>query len=341
MRKRQKRTMIGGQALIEGLMMKGPEETCLAVRKPNGEIYTEVTRTKKSPVRKIPFVRGVAAMIQNMSEGMSHITKSADIAFPDAEEDESKFDKWVREKLGGKALQIVGGISMVLAVGIAIVLFMLAPIWAVNLLARIPALTPFFEINAMRALVEGLIKIFFFIAYLFAVTRMKDIHRVFEYHGAEHKTIMTYEYGDELTVENVKKHSRFHPRCGTSFIFIVLIVSIIIFSFISWGTPLVRAGLKLLALPVVMGISYEIIMLAGKYDNIFCRMLSAPGLWVQRLTTFEPDEGEIEVAITAFKAVLPADEKEPEEKTETLDPKAETAPDAVPDAETAPSDREA
>ena len=330
MRKRQKRTMIGGQALIEGLMMKGPEETCIAVRRPDGEIYTEVTKTKKNPTRKIPFVRGVAAMIQNMSEGFTHITKSADIAFPDAaEEEESKFDRWVREKLGDKAMQVIGGISMVFAVALAIVLFMLAPIWIVNLLARIEVLAPFFANNVARALVEGLIKIFFFISYLFAVTRMKDIHRVFEYHGAEHKTIMTYEYGDDLTVENVKKHSRFHPRCGTSFIFIVLIVSIIIFSFISWGTPLVRAGMKLLALPIVMGISYEIIMLAGKYDNIFCRVLSAPGLWVQRLTTFEPDEGEIEVAIAAFKAVLPEDEKEPE-----------PVPQAAKTAETVPADDE-
>ena len=296
--------MIGGQALIEGLMMKGPEKTCAAIRKPDGEIHTEVTKTAHNPVRKIPFLRGPVAMILSLKEGYGAINKSAEIALTEEQQEEQKgkFDKWFDKTFGDKGGAVISVVAMILGVALAIFLFMMAPAFLVNLISS------FYELGAFKTLVEGIIKIIIFIAYLFLITRMKDIHRVFEYHGAEHKTITCYEYGDELTVENVKKHSRFHPRCGTSFIFIVLIISIIIFSFITWGNLFVRVGLKILTLPVVMGISYEIIMFAGKYDNIFCRVVSAPGIWIQRLTTFEPDDEEIEVAITAFNAVAPQDD---------------------------------
>ena len=321
---RQRKTMIGGQALIEGIMMRGPEKTCMAVKKPDGEVYTELSDTKKNKMRKIPFVRGVFAMIQSLTDGFGMISKSAEIAFPDedSEEELSKFDRWVGEKLGDNAVKVFSAIGMVLGVALAIVLFMLVPIWLVNLLASgfaswdaslggssgfVAAMNAALQISVVKSIIEGVIKILVFIGYLFAVTRMKDIHRVFEYHGAEHKTINCHEYGDELTVENVRRSSRFHPRCGTSFMFIVLVVSIIIFSFISWGNPLVRAGLKILALPVVMGISYEIIMLAGRHDNFLCRALSAPGMGIQRLTTFEPQDDQIALAIEAFNAVLPPD----------------------------------
>lgn len=322
-RRRQRKTMIGGQALIEGLMMRGPEKTCMAVRKPDGEIHTELSDTKKNLIRKIPFVRGVFAMIQNLGDGYRMISKSADIAFPDAAEEElSRFDRWVNDKLGENAMKLVSGLGMVLGVALAVVLFMLVPIWLVNLLASgfaawdtslggtsafIAAINSGLQIAVVKSIIEGVIKILVFIGYLFVVTRIKDIHRVFEYHGAEHKTINCYEYGDELTVENVRRNSRFHPRCGTSFLFVVLVVSIVVFSFVSWGNPLLRAGLKLLALPLVMGISYEIIMFAGRHDNVFCRMLSAPGMGVQRLTTFEPQDDQIALAIEAFNAVLPSD----------------------------------
>jgi len=304
MRKKIKKTMIGGQALIEGLMMKGPEKTCAAIRKPDGEIHTEVTKTAHNPVRKIPFLRGPVAMILSLKEGYGAINKSAEIALTEEQQEEQKgkFDKWFDKTFGDKGGAVISVVAMILGVALAIFLFMMAPAFLVNLISS------FYELGAFKTLVEGIIKIIIFIAYLFLITRMKDIHRVFEYHGAEHKTITCYEYGDELTVENVKKHSRFHPRCGTSFIFIVLIISIIIFSFITWGNLFVRVGLKILTLPVVMGISYEIIMFAGKYDNIFCRVVSAPGIWIQRLTTFEPDDEEIEVAITAFNAVAPQDD---------------------------------
>jgi len=298
-----KRTSIGGQALIEGLMMKGPEKTCTAIRKPDGTIFTEVTKTKPNPVRKIPFVRGVWAMIQNFLEGYERITQSAEIAMPEEFEEESKFDRWISDKFGDKAVKVFSGVGMVLGLGLAVVLFMLLPIWVVRLIEMIPNV----ELGVFRSLAEGLIKIAVFLGYLGVVTRIPDIHRVFEYHGAEHKTIACYEAGDELTAENVSRHSRFHPRCGTSFIFIVLIVSILVFSFVTWSSVLVRTLLKLALLPLVIGISYEVIMYAGKHTNLFCRVLSAPGLWVQRLTTFEPDSEEIEVAITAFRAVAPDD----------------------------------
>lgn len=302
MEKRVKKTMIGGQALIEGIMMKGPEKSCITVRQPDGELYSEISGTPKNPTRKIPFVRGAVAMVQSLTEGYKYIMKSADVAFPDeAEQEESKFDKWLNQVLGDRAMAVFGTIGAVLGGLLAIALFVLLPTWITALIGRFVAL------GNWKVVIEGVLKIVIFIAYLFLVTRLKEIHRVFEYHGAEHKTINCYEYGDELTVENVRKRSRFHPRCGTSFIFIVLIVSILVFALIPWGSTLVRTGLKLLALPFIMGISYEIIMFAGKHDNIFCHILSTPGMWVQRLTTFEPDDEEIEVAITAFQAVLPDD----------------------------------
>ena len=298
-----KRTKIGGQALFEGLMMKGPDKTCTAVRKPDGEIFLEVTPTLANPVGKFLFVRGIVSMIQNFKEGYERISRSAEIALPEDEQPESKFDQWIEKHTGPRFYRIFSIAAMVVGLVLGVVLFMLVPIWLVNGIEMIPGV----QLGIFRATAEGLIKIAVFLAYLLAVTRIKDIHRVFEYHGAEHKTITCYEQGDELTIENIRRHSRFHPRCGTSFIFIVLIVSILIFSFVSWGNPLLRMCIKILLLPLVVGISYEIIMYASMHRNLFCRILSAPGLWVQRLTTFEPDDDQIEVALTAFQAVLPDD----------------------------------
>lgn len=299
MKRTPRKTKIGGQALLEGLVMKGPEKTCLAIRKPNGEIYKEVTSTKKNPTRKIPIVRGAYAMVMSLAEGYNSIMKSADIAFPEGSEEEDKFDKWLQEKLGDKAGKTMGLIAGVLGALLAIVLFMVIPTLITGLINR------FVELGSFKAVVEGVLKIGIFILYLFLVTRMKEIHRVFEYHGAEHKTINCYENYGVMTVEGVREHSRFHPRCGTSFLFIVLIVSILVFSFVPWGSTWLRTLLKLAALPLVMGVSYEILMFAGSHDNWFCRVLAAPGKWVQRLTTFEPDDGQIEVAIVAFTAVEP------------------------------------
>ena len=304
-----KKTSIGGQALIEGVMMRGVGKAAMAVRMPDGTIDVEIQKTKlakdKSFVFRVPFVRGMFNFIDNMIFGYKYLMKSAEKSGLDMEESESKFDKWLEKHFGDKLMKVVSGISMVLGIVLAVGLFILAPMGIVWLLEKAVPLGGF------KTLIEGLIKIAVFIAYLALVSQTKDIKRVFEYHGAEHKSIACYEAGEELTVENVKKYKRFHPRCGTSFLLIVLIVSILVYSVIqfSWGNLLLRAGLKILLLPVIVGISYEIIKLAGRYDNFFTRILSAPGLWIQRFTTREPDDSQIEVAIASLKPVLP-DENE-------------------------------
>jgi len=285
--------------------MKGPEISCIAVRRPDKTIFTEIGKTpKKKLIDKIPVVRGAAAMITNLVVGYKCLMRSAEIAFDDGDEaaqSESKFDKWLEKKLGDKAAETVGIVSAVIGSIMAIVLFMIVPTFLTGLLNK------FVELGAFKAAIEGVLKIAIFIGYLYIVTRLEDIHRVFEYHGAEHKTIACYEAGEELTVENVRKHSRFHPRCGTSFMFIVLIVSIIIFSFVPWGSTIVRAAIKLALLPLVMGISYEILKYAGRHENIPSKILSAPGMCVQRLTAFEPHDDQIEIAIAAMNEVIPDD----------------------------------
>ena len=300
-----KKTSIGGQALIEGVMMRGVGKAAMAVRLPDGTIDVEIEKTKlakdKSFVFRMPFVRGVFNFIDNMIFGYKYLMKSAEKSGLDLEESESKFDKWLEKHFGNKIMTVVSAIAMVFGVVLAIGLFILAPMGIVWLLEKVVPLGGF------KTLIEGLIKIAVFVAYLALVSQTKDIRRVFEYHGAEHKSIACYEAGVELTVENVKKYKRFHPRCGTSFLLIVLIVSILVYSLIqfSWGNLLLRAVLKILLLPIIVGISYEIIKLAGRYDNIFTRILSAPGLWIQRFTTREPDDSQIEVAIASLKPVLP------------------------------------
>ncbi len=294
------KTSIGGQAVIEGIAMKGPHLTCLAVRKPDGEILTEISETDKNPLKKIPLLRGVAAMYLSLKSGYSFIMKSTDIAFPDGEE-EDKIDIWLKEHFGDKTNQAIGAAAAVLAGFLSIALFVLLPTVITGLLAKI------LPIEGIKALVEGILKVAIFLLYLFLVSRMKDIKRVFMYHGAEHKTIFCFEAGEELTVENVRKMGRFHPRCGTSFLFITVLISIIVFSFVPWTSTLMRVLYKLLCLPVIMGLSYECIKYAGRHDNLLSRIMSAPGLWVQRLTVFEPDDDMIEVAITAMKAVIPED----------------------------------
>lgn len=291
------RSKIGGQAVIEGIAMRGPEQTCLAVRLPDGTLHTEMYPTSKNPLRKIPVIRGAVALILSLVDGYKYLMKSADYAFPEEAEKAAQDEKARKKK--ERENSWIGVISGVLGGLLAIVLFMVLPTAATGLLARVAPL------GGWKAVVEGVIKLLLFFGYLFLVTRMKDIHRVFEYHGAEHKTIACYEHGEELTVENVRKYSRFHPRCGTSFLFIVIIISIIVGSFLPWGSTLVRALLKVLCLPVVMGFSYEVIQYAGAHDNWLARALSAPGLLVQRLTAFEPDDSMIEVGIAAFVAVLP------------------------------------
>lgn len=216
----------------------------------------------------------------------------------------SKFDLWLEKHLGEHMMKIVGVVAMVFGVALALVLFMFLPALAVK------GIQLLFDPGIFKSLIEGLIKIIIFVLYLALVSRMKEIKRVFGYHGAEHKSIACYEAGEELTVENVRKHTRFHPRCGTSFILIVLVIGILVFSVVTWSSLWMRVVLKLALLPVVMGVAYEIIKLAGRYDNVVTRIISAPGLWLQRLTTNEPDDSQIEVAITALTAVLPDNKEE-------------------------------
>ena len=302
------RTRVGGQALIEGIMMRGPEKICVAVRKPDGTIDLMMDQVKHHPWSKIPFLRGVLNMVENLVLGYRYLMHSADVSLEAEEEEEpSKLEQWLQDHLGDAFEKALMGAASALGVVLALVLFMALPAFCVKTLGRFVPLA-----GPVKALLEGVVKIAIFVLYLFLCTRMKELHRVFEYHGAEHKTIACYEARLELTVENVRKQIRFHPRCGTSFMILVLLVSIFVNAFLSWDNLALRVAGKLLLLPVVMGVSYELIMLAGRYDNPFTRAFSAPGLWMQRLTTFEPDDSMIEVAIAAVKPVLP---ENPEEYT--------------------------
>ena len=298
--KEEFKTSIGGQAVIEGVMMRGPEESALAVRKPDGEIYLE-TWENTSPsawYRKAPFVRGVFNMISSLLQGYKCLMKSAEIAgFED--EEPTKFERWLADKFGKSIMSVVSVAALVLGAGMAIGLFTILPSFLVGLIKNL------LPSDMVRTIIEGILKIFIFLGYLALVSRMPDIRRVFEYHGAEHKTIACYEAGLPLTVENVQKMTRFHPRCGTSFILIVLVVSILVFSLVTWSSTLMRVIIKLLLLPFVVGIAYEIIKYAGKHDNPITRVISAPGLWFQRMTTKEPDESQIAVAIASMEPVIP------------------------------------
>lgn len=297
---------IGGQAVIEGVMMRGPEKWCLAVRNPQGDIVTEEHPTKKHRWTKWPIIRGVFSFFESFITGYKTLMRSADIALDDDEQQEqmSKLDKWVDEKLGDKGTTALMIFSTLVGVALALFLFMWLPT------ATVGFLDTFVPLGGWKTILEGVIKIGIFIAYLALVRCMDDMMRIFRYHGAEHKTVACYEAGDTLTAEKIHTYSRLHPRCGTSFVLIVLIISILIFSVLPWTDTLLRVGLKLLFLPLVMGIAYELIRLAGRYNNPFTRVISAPGLWLQRLTTAEPDDDMIEVAIAAMQPVLPENQTE-------------------------------
>lgn len=302
------RTSVGGQALMEGVMMRGPKRLCCAVRRPDGGIETDIKELPpKKWYEKVPFVRGVFAMIGSMITGYRCLMYSADIAMQNSEdsEPESKLDKWLDEHLGEKfqnALMVcaalMGGVA-------AILLFSVTPTSVVGFVSRFMPLGRW-----GRVILEAVLKMAIFLAYLALCSRMKEIHRLFEYHGAEHKTIACYEAGEPLTVENIRKYSRFHPRCGTSFLILTLLVSIAVFSAIPWTGTALRVVYKLLFLPMVMGISYELLKLCGRTDNLLTHIIRAPGLWVQRLTVFEPDDSMIECAIQAVTPVLPENPEE-------------------------------
>ena len=319
-------TSIGGQAIIEGVMMRGPYKTAYAVRKPDKEIELKVnengTKTR-SKFFKLPIIRGCVNFIDSMVIGMKALMFSAEFMDVEGEEEqESKFDKWLEDKFGDKIKDIVIYVSLVLSIFLSVGLFILLPSAVTGileaLLSKISVLESAVNTNAFTGICEGVLRMIIFLTYMALVAQMKDIKRVFEYHGAEHKTIACYESGEELTVENVRKHKRFHPRCGTSFLLIVMIVSIIVFTllprFDQFELKIVQILLRMVTrialLPFVAGISYEFIKIAGKSQNKCVKILTKPGLWLQKLTTREPDDSQIEVAIESMKAVIPEDREE-------------------------------
>lgn len=302
---------IGGQAVLEGIMMQGPSKWCLAVRTPSGEIVTEVHDAKKRRWAKWPFIRGVASFVKSLIMGYKTLMRSAELSMTEEEleEEQSKFDIWIEKHFGDKGANVVMVIAALLGVALALGLFMVLPTAIISGVDYFVTMPPW-----LKSILEGVVKMLIFIGYLALVRRMKDIKRLFSYHGAEHKTIYCLEAGDELKVENIRGHSRLHPRCGTNFIFIVLIISIFLNSALPWPSgangAILRIGLKLLLLPVVTAVSYEVLRFGGRHDNWFTRIITAPGMMIQRLTTAEPDDSMIEVAIAAVTPVLPAEEDE-------------------------------
>ncbi|MBE6818284.1 MAG: DUF1385 domain-containing protein [Ruminococcaceae bacterium] len=336
-----RKTSVGGEALIEGIMMRGPKGSAVACRLPDGTVETEFIEYKpisaKTKFFKVPIIRGFVNFIDSMLLGYKAMMLSAEKQGIDDdinEEELSKFDKWLVKHFGDKVMSIVSTVGMVLGLLLAFVLFFWMPTFlfqaisvgaakgfgwmfqnfgllfskgeVIKTILAASALAPF------KALFEGVLRMIIFILYILLISRMKDIQRVFQYHGAEHKTIFCYEKGLPLTVENVKKQIRFHPRCGTSFIFMILIVSIIFSTILSYVMPdfivqtrMLWIAIKILLLPFMMGIGYELIKYAGKHDNVFVKIVSAPGLWMQRLTTKEPSEDAIiEIGIASLQAVI-------------------------------------
>ena len=318
------KTTIGGQALIEGIMMRGPEKDAIVVRKGDGTLDIDVQPRKLPPKKSVwnwPFLRGVRTFFDSQVVGVKALMHSADLSPEETQEEASKFDQWLEKKLGNeKFQQYILGIALFLGLAMSIGLFILLPViiagffdrWVTNLL--------------LLNLIEGVIRICIFMGYMILVSRMAEMKRVFAYHGAEHKTIRCYEAGLPLTVENVRQMSRLHPRCGTSFLLVVVIISTLVFAMASslllafvpalnamYGTflyKLIMAMFKLLLLPVVVGITYEINRWTGRHDNAFTRAIAAPGMWMQNFTTNEPDDSMLEVGIEAVKAVLPEREGE-------------------------------
>ena len=307
------KTSIGGQAVIEGVMMIGPKEMAIAVRKPDGEIIIEKKpvseKIRKSKILKLPLIRGCVGFFDSMVTGVKSLMFSAQFFDIEGEEEsESKFDKWLERKFGDKIKDIVIYVSVVLSLIFSIGLFFLLPNFITELIAKISGMS---VDGTVRTLIEGGVRMLIFLGYILLVSQMKDIKRVFMYHGAEHKTIAAYEHGMELTVENARKGCRLHPRCGTSFLIFVMIVSVIVFLVIPKGLPwYLRAVFKILLLPLVAGISYEIIKFAGRHENWFTKIISMPGMWLQYITTREPDDSQLEVAIASIKAVIPDNKEE-------------------------------
>ena len=302
----KKITTIGGQALMEGIMMVGPKRTVAAFCDEEGNISTEeisVERlTKKYPILGKPFIRGVFALIDSFRMGYKALSISADkLTEGDEEEELTGIDKWLTEHLGDKITGVIMTIASILGIALAILLFFFLPTVLFNLLQSAVS----GDIAGWRSIFEGILRVGLFVAYVAVIGMVPDIKRTFQYHGAEHKTIFCYENDLPLTVENVRKQRRFHPRCGTSFLILMLVLGIIVGFFIPFSNPFLRTFTKLLCIPVIMNIGYELQKVCARHDNLLSRIVTAPGLWMQRLTVKEPDDKMMEAAITGMEAVIP------------------------------------
>lgn len=300
-KKTQHYSGIGGQAVLEGVMMKNKDDYAIVCRKNDGSLDIDVEVfhpiAKDSVLRKIPFVRGVFSFIDSLSLGMKAINHSAQ--FYDEEDIEpSKLDETLDKMANGKGEKLLMGLTTMVSIVIAVGLFILLPYF---ISAKLVSMV---RNDSLLAIIEGVVRIVIFLAYIIGISLMKDIHRLYQYHGAEHKCINCIERGRELNVGNVRRSSRIHRRCGTSFMFLIIIISVILFFFIRVSNPLLRVGIRLLLIPVIAGISYEIIRLAGRSDNLFVKIVSAPGCLLQYATTKEPDDEMIEVAIKSVEAVF-------------------------------------
>ena len=301
------RTTIGGQALIEGILMRGPEKQAIVVRKPDGDLVTKVEELhlikERHPILGVPLIRGTVNFLDSMVKGVQALMFSAEFYPEDEEEaaaEPSKFEVWLEKKLGSEQfMKVLIALAVVLGIGFSVCLFILLPAFLGGLLQKV--ISSYLVCN----LLEGVLRIVFFLLYLILCSKQMDMKRVFAYHGAEHKTIFCYERGLELTVDHVRDMPRHHPRCGTSFLFVVLVLSILLFSVVQVESVLLQMLLKLLLLPVLVSITYEINRFVGRHDTALTRIITAPGLWLQNFTTNEPDDSMIEVGIAALQAVLP------------------------------------
>ena len=298
-------TKIGGQAVMEGIMMKGEKKRATVIRLPDKRLYMKTQRvSEKKSAMNMPFIRGIVVFVDALVDGMKTLMYSADIleAYDDMENSpykKSKFDLWLEKKLGKKqAYNLMIYTSLVVAVIATVAVFIIFPTWVLDLLALVT------QNAVLLNVVEGLLRILLFVLYVVAISRMKEIHRVFQYHGAEHKTIHCFEQGLPLTPENCKNFYTLHPRCGTSFLVFVMVIALVLFSLLGWPNLFIRILSRLLLLPVIAGLSYELLKWTGRSDNFLVKILSMPGLYLQKLTTKEPDYDQLEVAIAAMNGVL-------------------------------------
>lgn len=316
------KTSIGGQALIEGIMMRGPKTQAIVCRTAEGlvEKTEELKFVKdKYPILGLPLIRGCATFLSSLIKGMQALTYSAELVPLEEQGEPDKLDAWIEAHFPAEQAQkLIIGVAVVLGIALSLFLFIFLPAFIVGLIEPL-------KINhVVRNLSEGVVRVIILLIYMRLCCLSPDVKRLFAYHGAEHKTIFCYEHGKPLTVANVRGESRFHPRCGTSFIFIMLILSVIVFSFVTWENIWLRLVLKPLLLPLICGLGFEFILYAGKHENLFTKIVAAPGLWMQRITTREPDLDQLEIAITAMKSAMP--DEFPQSEVDEIIEKSKPAP---------------